>query len=230
MKIKFFFGVLAFLLTVCYNYRQDSFAQTTLENKLMADTIVGSKNVINEISGSSFRKKAIGYFVIINNDTSGYTCIFTESKEGGKVGIDLNIKYFTAKMSYQKRLDELKIILPAAAKDFNFDSLTSISFGRLILSGDLAIDVTKQYRQKFGTSNTLEDYETVEQFLIKSKLGTDLDRLFEEYSISVDDVSIEKLFLTTRKELFLTCKIETDSTNIPDKILDCMTWVKLTKK
>ena len=136
-----------------------------------------------------------------------------------------------ASMTYRQRLDELKTILPKAATDYNFDSLTSISFGRLILSGDLAIDITNQYRQKFGTSDKIkiEDYKVVEQFLATSKLSSDLNNLFKPYSISVDKVAIEKLFFTTKKELYWASKIETDSINTPDKILDCMTWLKLTK-
>jgi hypothetical protein len=205
---------------------------TSEKTNLTNDTVIGSKTIIDEIAGSAYRKRATGYFVIIGKDTSDYTYIFTESKDGGKVGIDLNIPYSKAAMTYRQRLEELKIVLPKAATDYNFDSLTSISFGRLILSGDLAIDITNQYRQKFGTSDKIkvEDYKVVEQFLASSKLGADLDKLFKPYSISIDKVSIEKLFFTTKKELYWASKIETDSINTPDKILDCMTWVKLTKR
>jgi hypothetical protein len=230
MDIKLTLGLLVVLLASCNDNRQNSFAQTTAENKVTVDTIIGSKGITDEIAGSAYRKRATGYFVIIGKDTSDYTCIFTESKDGGKVSISLNIPYSKATMTYRQRLEELKIILPKAAKDYNFDSLSSISFGRLILSGDLAIEVTQQYRQKFGTSNKLESYTTVEQFLKVSKLGTDLNVLFKPYSISVDKVSIEKLFLTSRQDLYWASKVETDTTKIPDKILDCMTWAILTKK
>lgn len=230
MNIKLTFGLLAVFLTSCNVSRQDSFAQTTTENKVTIDTIVGSKTITNEIAGSAYRKKTIGYFVIVGKDTSDYTCIFTESKDGGKVSIDLNIPYSKAAMTYRQRFAELKLILPKATTDFNFDSLTSINFGRLVLSGDLAVEITKQYRHKFGTSQKLESYATVEQFLKESKLGSDIDNLFKQYSISVDNVSIEKLFLTSEEDLYWASKIETDTLIVPDKILDCMTWVTLTKK
>lgn len=230
MNKKIALGFLLVFLTGCNDNRQNNFVLIATDNKITIDTIVGSKTINDEIAGSAFRKRAIGYFVIINKDTSDFTCIFTESKKSSEVGIDLNIKYFKASMTYQKRLDELKIILPKAATDFNFDSLSSISLGRLILSGDLAIEVTKEYRQKFGTSNNLESYAAVEQFLKESKLGSDIDTIFKKYSLSVEKVSIEKLFLTSRDELYWASKIETDSSNIPDKILDCLTWVKLKKK
>ncbi len=229
MNIKIILGLLAIILTSCSD-RQNSSVKTTNENIVTIDTLVGSKIITDEIAGSAYRKRAIGYFVIIDKDTSDYTCIFSEYKDKSIVGIDLNILYFKATMPYRQRLEELKIILPTAATDFNFDSLTGINFGRLVLSGDLAIDITKQYQQKFGTSDKLQSYETVGQFLKESKLGSDLDNLFRPYSITVDKVSIEKLFYASREEIFWGSKIETDSVNIPDKILDCMTWVKLTKK
>jgi hypothetical protein len=227
MRFRLTFGLLIFLVFACSGHRQNSDSQTITKIKTSDSLKVGSKIITDEIAGSAFRTKAIGYFVICDKDTSDFTCVFYESKDGGKVGIDLNIPYLKASMAYRKRMDELETILPKAAKDFDFDSLTSIRFGRLILSGDLAIDVTKQYEQKFGTSNKVVDYKTVELFLKESKLGTDIDRIFKPYSISVDNVSLEKVFFTTKEDLFWASKIEIDSVDIPDKILDCMLTLNL---
>ena len=219
--------ILTVFLFGCNNNQQSGFTQTTTQT---VDTIVGRKIITDEIAGSAYRERAIGYFVIIDKDTSDYTCIFTEYKDRGIVGIDLNIPYSKTEMTYRQRLEELKIILPKAASDFNFDSLTVMYFGRLVLSGDLAVDITKQYRQKFGTGDQLENYTTVEQFLKESKLGTDLNALLEPFSIAVDKVTIEKLILASQEELLGRNEIETDTTDVPCKILDCITSVKLTKK
>ncbi len=227
MNIKLTLGLLAVSLTACHDTRQTT--QTTTEQSAAIDTIVGSKTITDEIPGAVHRKRATGYFVMVAKDTSDYSCIFTESKDSGKVSIDLNIPYFKAAMTYRQRLSELQLMLPKAAADFNFDSLTAVYFGRLILHGDLAVEVTKQYHQKFGASDKLESYTAVGQFLKESKLGADLDNLFKKYSISVEKVSIEKLFFTSRQELYWASKIETDTANVPDKLLDCMIWVKLQK-
>jgi hypothetical protein len=226
MNIKLMLGLLAVSLAACSGNQQNSLPGMT-ENKATIDTIVGSKTITDEIAGSAFRKRAIGYFVITGQDTSDYTCIFTESKDGGEVMIDLNVPYLKAEMSYRERLGELKIILTKAAADFNYDSLTSIYLGRLVLSGDLAVEVTKEYREKFGAGDKPASYIAVGQFLKESRLGVDLDNLLKPYSISVDKVSIEKLFFTTRSDLYWASKIEADSIDVPDKILDCMTWIKL---
>jgi len=222
--------LLALLFLACNQNGKSVSSQTSSEKQTTADTIVGSKLMTNEVAGSSYLKKAIGYYIIVGNDTSDFTCIFSESKDGGKVGMDLNISYSKITMTYGQRMNELKKILSAAVKDFNFDSLTTIDFGRLVLSGDLAIDLTNQYRQKFGTSTKIKDYGVVKKFLKNSKLATDIDNLLKPYSISVDNVSIEKVFFTTKEDLYQVSKIETDPTKVPDRILDCMTWVRLKRK
>lgn len=60
MDIKLTLGLLAVVLTSCNDNRQNSFAQTTIENKVTVDTIVGSKTITDEIAGSAYRKRAIG--------------------------------------------------------------------------------------------------------------------------------------------------------------------------
>ena len=230
MRINNTFGILAIVLLACNDYQQKSYSKNEPLNSVTFDTVIGSKNITDEIAGSSYRKRATGYFLIIGKDTSDYTCIFSETKEKGSVIVDLNIPYLKASMTYRQRLHEIKSILTRAEKEYNFDSITSISLGRLILNGDLAIDVTNNYYQKFGTNSKLESYSNVRKFLKESKLGADMNDLFKPYSILVDEVSIEKLFFTSRKELLWASKIETDTLSIPDKILDCIVWIRLTRK
>lgn len=75
-------------------------------------------------------------------------------------------------------------------------------FGRLVQNGDLAIEITKEYKQKHKTfKNLFINYNKFEKFLVTSKLGRDLESVFKPYWIAVKSVSIEKLFLTTREDL-----------------------------
>lgn len=239
---KHLFGIFAIGLLGCTNLRQTSSDQET-EKKLPAtDTIVGSRVITNELPGGNYRKRAIGYFVIAGKDTSDYTCIFTESKEGGKVGMELNISYWKLTHTYRERLDELKRILPKAGEDFNLDSLSGVNYGRLMQSGDLAIDVTRQYEEQFGSTRGIKNfpvknYHAVAEFLKTSKLATDLEALLKEHSLVVEKVHIEKVIFfpgedlySTRKGVFRLSKIETDTTKVPEKILDCMLGVALKKK
>jgi len=200
------------------------------ENTTATDkTRIGRKTITDEIAGGAYRKRATGYYVIADKDTSTFMCIFGEAKDDGKTWLILDIPYLKSLMTYKRRMSELELILPEAAKDYNLDSLGTVSFGRLIHSGDLAVDVTKEYRQKLGNSDNINHGIAVE-FLAKSKLATDLNSIFAPFSLEVGGVSVEKLSFTTKKNLYWTSKIETESSEVPDRILDCNTWVNMKKK
>lgn len=198
----------------------------TAERQLFipTDTLVGRKSIPGEIAGSSYQKSATGYFVIINSDTSDLVCIVAKSKIDGKIA--MAIRFAERTMSYRQQLTELKKILPEVRKDFAFDSLKSMYMGRLVRYGDLAVDVTKQYRNRFGETDPLTDFVTRAEFLGTSKLGTDLNDLFNPYGISVHKIVTEKFFFTSKRELYRASPIETDTAAIPEKILDCITWIE----
>lgn len=199
-------------------------------NSSVSDTLIGSKVITNELAGSAFRRRATGYFVIVNGDTSRFISYFKELKEGGRISLDIH--YTPKAMTYRQWMQELSTILPVAQQDYNFDSLQSLFLGRLVYNGDIAIYVTKEYRKKVGKKENIRttDYKKIEEFLTESKLAADLNELFNPYNISVSGFSIEKVFFTTKKELLQVSAVETDPSIIPDKILDCITWVKLKKK
>jgi len=195
-----------------------------------ADTLIEKNNITNEIAGSAYRNRATGYFMIVNKDSSDFMPIFSEYKDNGNVGLNLNLPYSKSNMTYYQRLNELELILPVAALDYNFDSLKSISFGRLILSGDLAIQLTKEYREKFGEKELIAtaDYKEISEFLLaESTLTKDLNKLLKPYSKSVSRVGIEKAFFTKKEELLKYSKISVDTTVIPEKILDFMIWINI---
>jgi hypothetical protein len=230
-KVCIKIDIMKFLLTAGFLtamfFNEGCTSTSTNKTNLTGDTTVGSKVLTNEIAGSAYMKRAKGYFVITNKDTSGFTCIFSEAKESEEISMDIHGE--ARMMTYRQRMDELKRILPEAAKDFKFDSLKSVYFGRLVENGDIAIEVTKEYRQKFGESNEsskindhIKDYREVSEFLAKSKLAKDFNELFKPYSISVNKAFVEKVFFTDKGALYWGSKIETDTTAIPNRILDCI--------
>ena len=185
------------------------------------------KDVLRSIGGSAYLKRAFDYFLVEGQDTSGFHCTLSESKENGKVNIDINFQHSPSTLSYREKMEELKKILPVAAGDFNFDSLNNIHLGRLIAGGDLAISVSKEYLQQFGNKEKTESYSVVAQFLKNSTLGSDMNSLFNPLGLRVKSVSIEKLFFSKIKNHQEIGKLETDSTQLPEKILDCIVWVNL---
>lgn len=216
-------GYLVCVLTACSVDGPPGRSYADSKKQAAVDIAVGTEIMTLETAGSAFRKRAQRYFFLIDNDTSDFSCMFTESKESGKVGMELKISSLEPGITYRRRLEELQIILPRAARDFNFDSLASIGMGRLVSTGDLAIAVTNQYRQQFGMRHNIDNYKSVAKFIKESALGVDLDRLFKPYFLQVDQVSIEKLFFATQKELYGSSIIESDSAPVPDKIIDCIT-------
>ncbi|MBK7885274.1 MAG: hypothetical protein IPJ81_16955 [Chitinophagaceae bacterium] len=195
-------------------------------------TYIGSKDVTDEITGSAYTKRAKAYFMITDKDTSGFICNFSENKEDGE--IVMAISNDKEKLSYQQRMNEMAKILPVAAKDFPFDSLRSVYIGRLVSTGDLAIDITNEYTKKFGGKAKASDNEIVflnnksaSAFLLESKLATDFNTLFKPYSLTVSHVSVEKVFFTSKESIYLSSKVEKDTTSVPDKILDAMIWLDL---
>ena len=225
------FSVIIFCFCSNQNGQKEN-SETKIKIDQNIKTTIGKKNITNEIAGSAYRKRATGYFAISKSDTSGFMPIFYESKDNGKIGINLNLPYSNNTETYNQRLSELKLILPKAFKEYNPDSLNGLSIGRLILTGDLAIEITKEYKNKIGDNENIltADYKVISDFLLDSKLAKDLNQLFEPYSILVEKVSIEKAFFTSKDELIKFSNLNQDTTEIPNRILDCMTWIKFKNK
>lgn len=231
MKNVFGFLVILILIISCsaHNRKQTGKAVSELNSK---DTLILQKNVTGEIAGSAYSKKAISYVTVLNNDTSGFSPVFIESNENGAVSIDLNLPYTNKTESWAQRLRELKLILPESAKEFNLGSLNSISVGRLILTGDLSIEITEKYKIRFGENVRIKtsDYGKISNFLLETQLTDDMNELFKPYSVSVAKITIEKAFFTTKNELLNNSSVERDPSEIPDKILDCIVWIRFKNK
>ena len=192
------------------------------------DTLIGFQNITDEIAGSTLRKRATAYFLIIDRDTSAFRPIFTEGQDGS-VSLLLHAFGLDKKMAYQERMNELIKILPIASKEYNFKFLRNISLARFVQTGDLAIKVTEEYLRNYNniTKITTRDYKRIAAFLAKSQLAIDFNKIFIPYALVVKDVSIEKVFFTTSQELYQFSSIRENSAKIPDKILDCLTVVKM---
>ena len=192
-----------------------------------SDTIIAKKNITEEIAGSAFRKRATGYFQIVNKDSSDFMVVFSEGKDG-KVRIGCRYDQLNRKGKlYKTRINEFKRIINSAKSYYDLDSLSSIGVGRLISTGDLAISITNEYINKYGNDFKTIDYKRVTDFLLDSKLTRDINEILRPYSKRVKMIECEKIFFTTKEDLYWASIVETDSTLVPDKLLDCMTWIIL---
>lgn len=218
------------LLTLsCERTTSDANRNVDKDQVLTQETTVGHIPITDEIAGSAYRKRATKYFVVAGKDTSNYRPIFIESKEGAAVRLDLRTRYSGKPRPYQELLKELEIIFLEARKDYNLDSLKGISIGRLVHTGDLAIDITRQYYATFEQKDGIptNDYPKIADFLLKSKLGSQFNNFLNKFEMEIDKISVEKVYFTTIESVKSSPNIRSDTTSLPDKILDCMTWIKV---
>ncbi len=204
MRNTLLISLVVLLMYSCSNHTEQKVENRKMDEKSI-DTLIGKNNITNEISGSAYRKQATEYFVII-------------------------LPYSKPTKNYYQRLSELELILPVAASEYNIDSLKSIFFGRLVLSGDLAILVTQEYKRKFGDRKYIatKDYHQISEFILKeSTFVKDLNRILEPYSKQVSGIDIEKVFFTSKDVLLKYSKVSKDTTLIPEKVIDFMLWVNI---
>ena len=201
---------------------------TTLTESLPKepDTLVLRFDVNEELAGSAYRNKATGYLLVVDQDSTLFFPAFTKAKNDGRVNLILGLH---PSLTFGEQMNQLQTILPYAAKDYNFDSLSSIYVGRLVQTGDLAIRVTGEYLDAFDGygSTATSEYDTIASFLVTSQLGRDFNQLFAPYDLNVIGTSVEKVFFTS-----LNKSIKIDSSlhiDYPEKILDAMVWLKLDK-
>ncbi len=218
MRNTLLISLVVLLMYSCSNHTEQKVENRKMGEKSI-DTLIGKNNITNEISGSAYRKQATEYFVIIEKDSSSFRPIFSESN--GSIWLNLNLPYSKPTKNYYQRLSELELILPVAASEYNIDSLKSIFFGRLVLSGDLAILVTQEYKRKFGDRKYIatKDYHQISEFILKeSTFVKDLNRILEPYSKQVSGIDIEKVFFTSKDVLLKYSKVSKDTTLIPEKV------------
>lgn len=223
------------VLMITYFSKQDKASENRKQVTINVDTIVISKDLTGQIGGSAYTKRSTGYQICIGIDTSDFVIVLSEYNptHGGGVSLDLNNPYFTTRKNYRDKMKEVKAILPKAKADYKFADLKTVSvgIGKLTLYGDLAIKLTKEYNKKFGKGVKVPDYKIVYAFLLQSSLTKDINALFEPYSFVVKEIGGEKFYFEPKKNLYYnSAKIETDPSEVPDKILHGMIGVRLEKK
>lgn len=221
--MKKYIFILFIILSACQT-KESSQSQTAV---VEPDTVVLRFDVNEELAGSVYREKATGYLLVVDQDSTLYFPAFTKSKSEGRVGLILGLH---PSLTYGEQLQQLQAILPYAARDYNFDSLSGIYLGRLVQTGDLAIQVTNEYLEAFDgyASTATTQYDTIASFLTSSKLGRDFNKLFTPHGLKVVGTSVEKVFYT---EIYESIKIDSAlHSQFPDKVLDAMVWVRLEKQ
>lgn len=216
--------IFALLLVAMACQSKDKPTTLTESLPMEPDTLVLRFDVNEELAGSAYREKATGYLMIVDGDSTLFFPAFTKAKKDGHINLILGLH---PSLTFYDQMSQLNTILPYAAQDYNFDSLTGLFVGRMVQTGDLAIQVTNEYLDTFGgyASTATSEYDTIASFLMTSRLGREFNQLFNPYKLKVRGTSVEKVFYTELPKAF---KIDsTLHTGFPEKVLDAMVWVKL---
>jgi hypothetical protein len=192
------------------------------------DTIVGHHLLSNVLPGGSELKRVEAYYIVVRNDTSDFNLKLTESFTG-RIGGEVRFK---DTKTFASQWLELQKIFPYAFDYFNArpEKFQIIFVSRLMTMGDLAVDVTNEYNRIYGTNDVKLSHAKVTNLILHSQLTNKWNDLLQPFSLQVDTVFAEKIFFADKKELYGSNKMEIDSTQVPDRILDCTLWFRLKRK
>lgn len=198
-------------------------------NKNESEIKIPSQISNNAITGREIIRQSDGkikeavYFQIRNNDKLNLRYHFSQNSEGEiKIILYENDELKSPELSYREELQEQKLILREAAKDFELRSLKKIWDIYLMLTGDLAIMLTKQLPPEYAGRN-LNNFN-LGKFLFASKLTEDLNELLKPYGKKIKRYIVEKAGFIDNSFVIKENKIETPISEIPAKILTAQIW------
>ena len=176
------------------------------------DTMVVSKIIPAEISGFNYIEKE--YIIVLDKDTSSFSCIISKNKQKGSLSIrcynslfgkasdSLFLKdsaaignntiqqYYTP--NYKNQVNEFKIILESIAKEYDLRKLNFFRFDMLIFKS-FSQSIAKQYINLYGEDFGDNSNKKVVDLINKSKLVVDLNRIFIPYSLMINKTFIDGL-------------------------------------
>jgi len=202
--------------------------QSTIPESKVQDTIIAKVYI-----KSDDYRKITRYSLVIAGDSSK-TCIFSNLDSEGKVNLHIGLgnsnrqANYIERKPYQQRYNEIKKLIPHVADDLDVDSLENVSIGFLIETGDLAIDVSREYYKRYGNPGRInwkqintKQREQINKLLLTSRTNEDLNRLLTPLRKKISKVNpIEKLMFEPKKTVLKYSVVESNTTQIPEYILD----------
>jgi len=186
---------------------------TTIKEKF--DTIVVSKIIPAEISVSDYIEKE--YFIVINKDTSSFSCIISKNKIKGNLSMrcyysryrktpdsfsledsaavsesesEKSKLYYIPK--YKEQINELKLILEHIAKEFDLTKLHSFRFSMHSFNS-FSESITKQYISLYGENFGNNSNKKVVHLIKKSELVVDLNKILLPHSVIINKIFLDGL-------------------------------------
>lgn len=211
--------IIFFLLGIAYACSDRNKPPDKVSNQSSKDTILKT----DVIPGPGGKTRHAVYFLVTNSDTSNLRYNVSMNTKG-EVEITVYVQDHLRGpvLSYREELHEQDLILKEASKDFQLSSLIKIWDFSLLVTGDLAIAITKQLPPEL-LGKPLDKFD-VGGFLLTSKLTNDLNDLLRPYGKRIKKYVVEKAHFFDNSTIFKYNKIETPKSEIPAKILDAQVW------
>jgi hypothetical protein len=181
----------------------------------------------------NYYTKIINYHLVIKGDTSKTGMVIFQHKEGNlSAGLGLGKTSRKANeietKPYRLRYLEVKKLMKEAAKDFNMKSLEEIGTGFLIETGDLTIDVSREYFKRYGNPGNIswrqigpKKREQIEDVLMTSRIARDLNTILAPFGKEIKQVTrAEQLMFVPKTALNYYTTYETDPSQVPEFIMD----------
>ncbi|MCR9016998.1 hypothetical protein [Aquiflexum gelatinilyticum] len=184
-KVYFFIFVFSF-----FSCSEKSKISTKIKQVESQDTIIVRQ--IYDVSkfNYSLSSKSISYYSISGKDTLDISIGVNESKTSGEVNIDFRNNKSIMFKDLLKKFDRF---LPFVKEDFDLTRIESLVFDPPIFYQDICIQLSRDYKLKYGRKNI--DVLTQKEFLMETKLKSSIDSVFLPYKKKVNWISIEKFHL-----------------------------------
>ena len=248
MGDKFMKGLLFTIAVFCIMFLSCSFSsQSSKAQDYYNDTMVCVKRISHD---DVWQEKE--YFVVINRDTSSYSCILMNSKYGIRISWESMLTHkrffdytcneeidttaFDDKWkesekefkvpTYKDMLREIDLCMEAASKDYDLRALRSFNCFLCQLR-DIAVLTTNNLEANFNLEeNGIYSHSDITKALKMTTFEEDLNRIFKKYGKKVDFIGCHEMRLFIPKENFSTSNISKDL-KIPDRIMDVQVYVKI---
>lgn len=225
--------------------------RTQHNNVLRNDTIVCSEYLPS--IDTEYEEKE--FFVVTNQDTSAYSCLFTKSEKYLRLKLVLSLewklydffnhqnnepndttasggilnipKHLLKIPSYKELLNEIRLCLDAADRDYDISKLRSFKC-QLSNLGDIAVSTTNNLSPNPTFENGLYEYASILEALKMTSFENDMNNIFKEYGIKVKNIWCQEMQELFSKETFLKSQNISKNITIPDRIVDvqiCMNFM-----
>jgi hypothetical protein len=229
MYMKWLIMPLYLILLECNNITKtngtENCAQDTMDRQIISDdTIINVTNTPFEISQPGYIEKE--YFLIINGDTSNFSCFLSlnEKKESismsyvyapfqksyssflpedsaSVINIDKIKKYSKHMVNCKEQVREMQLILDFASKEFD---LSKLRIFRINMSSvdSLSTNITDLYVRKFGNNVKTIDNKKVSDLISNSMFVNNLNSKLSIYNLKISKVNIDGLACVVKENNF----------------------------